>query len=97
MARRLVIHAREMIEQRGLDVEIEEQVEDLLQRIDQFRFVARGIAILPQSVKIVLELREIPHVLAGDERLHGKWKRRRALRLEAPEIGEIGVDAPCGE
>ena len=68
-------------------------MQKLLESIDQLRFAARGKPLAPKSFEIVLEPREIAHVLARHERLHGEGKRLGTSRFETPEVFEVRVDA----
>ena len=52
MARRHIVQPREVFQQRRLDVEIQQQIKKFLERVDEFRFVARAKSLLPDAVEV---------------------------------------------
>ena len=90
---RRVVCLRALQQQLGLDVEIQQQVEELLERIGELDLACRVERLVAKSVEIALETGEVAGVLAHFERLHGERQRARTALLEAPEIVDPSIDA----
>ena len=92
-----VVGLREPQQHLRLDVEEQQQVEQLLERVGELGGVAGAKALLAQAVEVALQPGVVRRVLAGLERLHRERQRVRARRLEAAEVREPLVDAAGGE
>src|SRR5207302_6593829 len=71
-SRGCVVSPREPMNQVGLDVEKQQQIEELLQRIDELVSVPRFEALIAQQMEIAIDLIEFAAVLAHFERMHGE-------------------------
>jgi hypothetical protein len=96
-ARRRIVGEREPIQELGLDIEEQQQVEQLLQRIGELELVGRLETFVAQPFEIAVEPAEFAEALADLERVHGDRQRVRTLRLEALEVRPPAVNAAGGE
>ncbi len=77
----------------GLDIEKQQQVEKLLQRVERLVGIVSGEASLPQPVQVALERRVVAAIRADLQRVRGERKAIRAMLLEPVEVREPRVDA----
>src|SRR4029450_10014684 len=78
-----VVRLGQMQQQRRLDVEIQEQVEQLLECVDLLCFALRHEALVAEALEVAVELREVARVRAGAEGLDRGGQRPRATVARA--------------
>lgn len=82
--RRLVVGLGEPVDRARVDVEEQEQVQELLERVDERAVVVGAVALEAQPVEHAVDRGEIALQLVELERLHREQQRVRAVRLELP-------------
>ena len=95
--RGVIVRLRKPKDQFRLDVEVQQQVQQLLERIDELMQVFRLESFVAQPCEIAIDAVERAAVLAHFESMYSKRQRFGTVRFKVPKVGPPGIDSPCRE